>query len=160
MPAPKYKKEYCKLLIDLFKKGKSVCHFCAKLEIGRQTFYDWLETQKEFAEAYDRAKEANEAWFTDLGVSGASGEIDGFNQTAWSILMRNKHNYTEHRKIKIDFTNCKTATEMQKALNEQSAKCKLTAAELKNLSEYINNCMKIEENTELRKRIEELESNA
>jgi hypothetical protein len=158
MPSPaKYKKEYCELLTDLFSKGDSVCHFCVAAGIGRQTFYDWLEAHEEFAQAYTLAKEMAEMHLTDLGKAGAHGEIDGFNVTAWSILMRNKCNYTEHRKVKLDFSSCKSAQEKYAVLDEAISAGSLTPAEARSYSDYIANAIKVEENTELKRRLEALE---
>lgn len=152
----KYKPEYPELLLQMAQDGKSLCHFCARVMIARATFYTWLDTHAEFLAAYNIAKEITESWLTDEGVQGMKG--GEFNVTAWSILMRNKCGYVEHRKVGIDFTSCKSAAEKIAVLDKRVAEGRLTPAEAKNFSDYIATAVKIEENTELRNRLEKLEA--
>lgn len=158
----KYKPEYCELLLELTAQGKSVCHFCMHLKIARSTFYDWVECHIEFREAFDISREISEAYLTDIGMAGMVGMQEGesFNATIWSMLMRNKCGYVEHRRVAINFTKCNTALEKQKELDKQIALGGLTPSEIKHFSDYVMACLKAEENEELRARLEKLEAEA
>jgi hypothetical protein len=152
-----YKPEYPELFIKICKEGGSICNFCCEVEIGRTTFYAWLAEHEEFKAAYNIGREFTEAWLTKTGVEGMKGNLDGFNATAWSMLMRNKCGMTADRKIAIDFTGCKTANEKTAVLNERIAQGRLTAKEIKDLSDYIASSVKIDENTEGKQRLEAVE---
>ncbi len=156
----KYKPEYPALFIQICKDGGSICNFCVAAEIGRQTFYNWLEEHEEFKAAYNIGREYTEEWLTKTGVEGMSGQLPGFNATAWSMLMRNKCGMTADRKVAIDFTQCKNALEKQAVLDKRISEGRLTPSEIKHFSDYVSACMKAEENTELRARLEKLEEEA
>ena len=153
----KYKDEYPALYIKICKEGGSICDFCVVVEIGRQTFYDWIDAHEDFSKAHKLGKEITEQWLTRTGIEGMRGDRDGFNATAWSMLMRNKCGMTADRKIKIDFTSCSNHAEKQALIDRQVSQGRLTMTEAKGMSEYLANCVKIEENTELRARLEALE---
>ena len=155
-----YKPEYPGLFIKICKEGGSICDFCVVAEIARSTFYEWLYAYPEFKQAYNIGREITEQWLTKTGIEGMSGEREGFNATAWSMLMRNKCGMTAERKISIDFTKCKDAKEMRAVLDERIAQGRMPASEIRVLSEYVANAVKIEENTELRARLEALEGDA
>lgn len=155
----KYKPEYAQRLVDMAEEGKFICHFCGEIKIARSTFYEWINNYSEFAAAYAIAKNLNESYLVDMGISGIQGLQPGasFNATAWSIIMRNKCNYAEHRKIKIDFASCKSTAEKVALLDKHVSEGRVSTTEAKHLSEYIASCVKIDENTEAKKRLEEVE---
>ncbi len=155
-----YKPEYPELFIQICKDGGSICNFCVAAEIGRSTFYEWLDAHQEFRNAYNIGREITESWLTQTGVNGMSGQIEGFNATAWSMLMRNKCNMTQDRKVALDFTDCKTALEKQQVLDKRISQGRLTPSEIRHFSDYISNCMKAEESEALRARLEALEAEA
>ena len=150
-----YKATYPDFFVKICKDGGSICDFCCKVEIARSTFYEWVGAHEEFRDAFHLGKEYTEAWLTREGIDGM--KADKFNSTVWSILMRNKCNYVEHRKVALDFTKCKDANEMSAVLNKRVSEGRLTPAEAKQYSDYIANLVKIDENTELKARVKKLE---
>jgi hypothetical protein len=152
-----YKDSYPQLFIQICKEGGSICDFCIKADIVRSTFYEWVGAHEEFKEAFNKGKEYTEAWLTADGIQGMRGQLDGFNATAWSMLMRNKCGMTADRKIAIDFTECKNAIEKQAILDKRISEGRLTPTEIKHFSDYVAACMKAEENKDLRARLEKLE---
>lgn len=152
-----YKPEYPELFIKICKEGGSICDFCVVAEIARSTFYEWLEAHEEFKQAYNIGREITEQWLTRTGIEGMRGELNDFNATAWSMLMRNKCGMTADRKVAIDFTGCKTANEKMAVLDARVREGRLTTAEAKHWAEYIAASVKIDENTDGKQRLEAVE---
>lgn len=152
----KYKETYPQLLIDLFKEGYDVASFCAEANITKKTFYVWLQTHPEFADAYEIALPKAEAYWFDLGRQGACGKIP-INPTMWSIVMRNRFNYTEHRKIYLpEFADAKTPLEMTHRIATGIATGAITASEATQLAAVVVASARIEENTaQLQKALEQ-----
>lgn len=69
----KYKKRYCKDIIEWMSKGKSVAGFCAHIGIGRASIHDWRVKHSEFSVAYDAATEACQHWWESLLRAHATG---------------------------------------------------------------------------------------
>ena len=153
----KYDKKYPALLIKIFESGGGVCNFCVKVKIGRQTFYDWINANPEFAEAYQYAKEIQEALLVQAGQEGML-ENPNFNAKIWEIFMRNKCGYTDTRKLKADLTKSKDYNEQLAVVRGDIAKGKLTANEAKALIDVVATGAKIHEVTVLEERISALES--
>lgn len=149
-----YKDTYPDLFIKICENKGSICDFCVKVRIGRTTFYEWIDTYPEFKKAFHIGKELTEQWLTQEGVSGMRAEK--FNSTVWSILMRNKCSYVEHRKVAIDFTGCKTADEKMALLDARVMEGRLTPKEAKDFADYIKASAEIHEKTEVTKQVDEL----
>ena len=69
----KYKKRYCKEIIDWMSKGKSIAAFCAHLKVSRSRILDWVNAHEEFREAYEIGTEAGQAWWENLLRAHATG---------------------------------------------------------------------------------------
>ena len=151
-----YKDSYPILLTSIFEKEGGVCDFCVKVKIGRSTFYEWLHAYPEFAQAYEAAQEIQEQWLTRDGVEGMrQGQISA---SVWAVLMRNKCGYTDYRKVRMDFSGCKTPDEKLQMIDNAISQGKLTTAEYKNIAEAIKTAAQIHEATELVKQVEELKA--
>ena len=110
MPAGRptaYKPEYCKKVLELGKKGRSVAQMCAHFDVSRQTIDNWAATNPQFLEAYTRAKVHAQAYWEDKGEGGL--ESRDFNAAVWKVTMqaRFRDDYTETKKIEGTFTMLK-----------------------------------------------------
>lgn len=150
----KYQENYPELYIEICKKQGSICDFCVAVGIGRRTFYDWCDAYPEFADAHKLGKEITEQWLTRAGIDGMHAER--FNGTVWSILMRNKCGYAEHRKVKIDFTGCTTTADKMALLDKRVSQGRLTPREAKDWIEYIKTNAEVNEKTELAQKVDTL----
>ncbi len=151
----KYDPSYPQLFIDICKAEGSICDFCAQLEIARGTFYNWTYEYPEMKRAFDLGKEITESFLTREGIRGMKMGKD-FNATAWSILMRNKCSYVEHRKVGINFTGCDTPEEKMKLLDERVMQGRLTPREAKDIAEYIKISAEIHEKSQLAQDVKDL----
>lgn len=150
----KYKESYPELFIKICKKKGSICDFCVEIGIGRATFYEWVDKYPDFKKAFHIGKELTEQWLTQEGINGM--KADKFNATVWSILMRNKCSYVEHRKVGIDFSSCKTPDEKMALLDQRVSEGRLTPKEAKDYADYIKASAEIHEKTEITKQVDEL----
>lgn len=141
-------------LIELLSNGEGIAAFCAENNIGERTFFDWIDRYSELEEAYQIAKVKGKRWLEAQGT--LSMHRKDFQPVVWSMLMRHRCGMTEHRRVPIDFTKCKTAMEKLAILERQVEKGELTTAEIKNLAEYVRAAADIEQKTDIAERVEEL----
>ena len=76
----KYRRKYCKIVIEKMKKGDSVTSCCAELGITRETFYKWVKTYQEFSDTYELGMVLAESWWEGIGKMGALGLEVGSNE--------------------------------------------------------------------------------
>lgn len=96
----KYKPDiHIPMIKDLFREGKSIASFCVKAEISKKTFFQWIKDHPEFEEAYEDALSLAEEWWDSLAIAGAMDPA--FNTKTWGVVMRNRFDYTDTRKLKM-----------------------------------------------------------
>lgn len=94
-----YKPEYCNRVIALGSRGKSKAQIAAALGVVRVTLDNWANSNPEFLNALNIARELALAWWEDQGQSGLTA--DKFNATAFIFQMKNRfradyNDRTEH----------------------------------------------------------------
>lgn len=158
---PKYDPEYhIPILLEHFMEGRSISAFCYSAEVCEKTFFNWVDKYPPFRISYEVAKRLAEMWWEQkalLNLEGAPGIT--FNQTLWSMVMRNRFNYTEHRRLHVpNLKTTKNLKEQVNALIAYLADGNLTAPEANQISNLILAAMKVEEHTEVKKELAELKS--
>jgi hypothetical protein len=89
------------MLIDhMGKQGLSFESFGGVVGVDRDTLYAWTEKFKAFSDAKRLGAQANLLFWEKLGNAGTAGQLPGFNQAAWNINMKNRHNWRE--KVDVD----------------------------------------------------------
>ncbi len=81
----KYNEKFTKQLrsgIRYKEGGLSVVELCSRWRISRDTFYDWLDTIPEFAEAYKLSQADAAAWWHKQYRGIVTGEIKGHGGAA------------------------------------------------------------------------------
>lgn len=61
----KYKREYCKALIEHMTDGASIASFAASIDVGRSTINLWADHHPEFMEALKAGKAKCAAWWEE-----------------------------------------------------------------------------------------------
>jgi hypothetical protein len=153
----KYKPDlHPQLLLLLFLEGNNIEAFCYAAEVHRDQFYTWVKKYKEFGEAYLYAKEMALLWWEE---KAAYGIIDpSFNNTLWSMVMRNRFRKSEHRSVEVPgLDKALTIKDKEIAISKAITKGLLTGSEITYVTNFLNSCMKVEELDVLRKRLDELE---
>ncbi len=101
-----YSAEYCELVIDLGRQGKSKAQMAAHIGVARNTLDNWAADFPEFLSALDRARDYAMAWWEDQAQSGIwAGKA--FNAQAWSRSMaaRFPADYRENSKLELSGPN-------------------------------------------------------
>jgi len=92
---PKYKKEYCQMLIDHMATGMSFESFAAEIETHRGTLYNWKKQYPEFLNAHKIGIDKMTKFFEKIGLMGMAGKIPGFNPTVYVWTTKNKLRWTD-----------------------------------------------------------------
>ena len=109
----KYKKEYCRRIVDAMSEGKSVLQFCAEQGVSKSSVYLWAQQHDEFSDALSRGKELGEAyWEGELQKMMYSREA---NAPLVKLYFANRFNWhdraeeqeTKSTPIQINFTEAK-----------------------------------------------------
>ncbi len=101
----KYRPEFCELVIELGKQGKTWRHMAIECGVYEQaTLYDWAEKYPEFSKAFKEAQELARIWWDDLGQAHATS---GQGSPLWPKIMaaRWPEDYTEKSKQEISGAN-------------------------------------------------------
>ena len=148
----KYDKDkHIPLLYSIFSEGEGVAAFCAESLISKKTFFNWLDANKEFREAYDVVLNLSERKWLKYPLEK---EI---SYPYWQTIMRNKFGYN---KSKFKFTDDKTPLSIVDSILKglengeitaqeasQIANLALTKANIK-ASESIDNTSQVKETRE------------
>lgn len=89
-----YDPKYCDEVVAHMAEGYSLESFAAKLDVTRQTLYNWAE-KPEFFDAIKRGREKSQWHWEQIGQKGAKGKIKNFNVTAYIFTMKNLHRWRE-----------------------------------------------------------------
>lgn len=81
-------------------KMRSIVAVCAKIEIHKDTFYEWCATYPEFKAAVDLGRMIGEAKFEAEAVDNFSNR--NFNAVLWQMFGRRVYGYTETRLFQFD----------------------------------------------------------
>ena len=101
-----YKKKFCEMLIAHMAKGYSYTTFCAEINVGRQTLYDWEKAHPEWLEAKAIGYEKGLKLFETLAVTKSMGKklkgsdygID-MNAVTFMLKTRFHKEYTEKAEV-------------------------------------------------------------
>lgn len=114
-----YKEEYCDLVIEWGKQGKSRTWIAAQLDTTRETLDDWQKANPSFSDALLRAKIYEQAFWEDQGQTGMVS--DKFNSAVWAKNMscRFRSDWTEKQTVEHEASSSFVA--MLRELNGSSA---------------------------------------
>lgn len=72
----KYKKRFCKTVIEMMAEGKSLAAVAKEIGVSRKILNDWMIRHEEFREACNIGKDAAQEWWEKLAVLVATGRHD------------------------------------------------------------------------------------
>ena len=156
----KYKETHPELLVSLMKEGKSCAAFCAAVPISETAFYVWLDEFPEFDAAYETGKALSKIWWENAMQENLITQ-DGakFNTTGWSMVMRNRFDLTEHRKVRIKgLSKAKTIADKFDVIIDMMERGKLTGNEAQQMSSVLMSGVKIAEAADVEERMKKLEA--
>jgi hypothetical protein len=153
---PEFHPEDCE---RLGKLGYFKVEMAEEWDVHTDTINDWCNAHPEFLLAYKRAQGFRASWLLKQGKSGLFGSKEcSFNAVAWSMMMRYDGQNTDERTVSLpELKDCKTFAEMATCVIRAFGDNRLTPKEANTLTDIIGKGAKIEEVTELRKMLEEIE---
>jgi hypothetical protein len=80
-----YRPEFCSLVVEYGKNGKSRTWIATELDVHRDTLYAWEKQYPEFSDALARAKQWEQRYYEDAGQGGMYSK--DFNASIWSRSM-------------------------------------------------------------------------
>lgn len=83
-----WRSELCQMLVDHMSMGLSFDSFPAVCGISRSTLYNFLDSRKEFREAYDLAISKCRLFYEKLGIAIMTGRVEGGNPAIWIYNMK------------------------------------------------------------------------
>lgn len=107
---PKYKPEYCEMLLDHLSKGFSYDSFGGDIGICRATMYNWEEAHPEWKEAKIQGQKNGQKFFEQRLIAKISGqEIDGIDLkkidvTCLIFALKTRYWKTYSEKTQIEHT--------------------------------------------------------
>ena len=102
MPAgrpTKYRPEYCEIAESVLGEGYSQAVLAGELDVDEDTITNWKKEYPEFFGAIKRGSYKGQKFWEGLGISGASGQIDGFNSASWIFNMKNRFGWRDKQEI-------------------------------------------------------------
>lgn len=84
-----YSPEFCEVVIELGRQGKSLVQIASALDVTKQTLANWSDAHPEFLDAMTHARIHSQAWWEDAGQNNMLlGPGQGtFNASVWSRSM-------------------------------------------------------------------------
>ncbi len=147
-------------IIRLMKdRGYTAVQVVRDWDIDIRTLNEWDAVHEEFSLAYTRAKNYRTAWWMDKAQQGVhTGEGEKFDSRLFGMIMRYDGINMDERRVKLDaLASCKTFSEQTTCIIGALASGKITIKEANGMVDIIGKTAKIEEVTELRKMLEEIE---
>ena len=148
-------------IIRLMKEeGKTSVQVARDWDVTEETLSEWRRVHKEFSEASRRAKHFRRAWWIDKGQKGlfTPGDVK-FDSRLYCMMMKYDGINLDERIVKLpELAECKTFSEQATVICGALACGKITVKEAQGYVDVISICARIEEVTELRRKLEEIES--
>lgn len=143
----------------LKKDGLFAVEVAALWDIDANTIADWARDHKEFSIAYNRAKQLRTAYWLKIGRSGVMSEKGKtFNAQLYGQIMKYDGNNMEERVVQLPaLSECKSFAEQCVVITGALASGKITLKEANCYVDIIGKIAKIDEVTELRRMLEEIE---
>lgn len=91
---PKYHPDMCEMIQEWYQEGMADAQIAHRLDICKETFYEWVRTRPDFQAAVTRGKTASEEWWSKLGQDMSKGAVKG-SEKIWLITMKNRFKYTD-----------------------------------------------------------------
>lgn len=90
----KYKPQYCKEIIEFMSKGNSLVQFAAKIEVSKDTIYQWTKDHTVFSDAFEIARLKCEDYWEKVVKEKATTKSPG-NPGVLMFYMKNRFRWSE-----------------------------------------------------------------
>lgn len=90
---PKYRPEFCAMLVEHMASGLSFESFAAVADVDRDTIYEWAKTYPDFSDAKKRGSAKSQLIWEQEGITGM--KMMGFNSAIWIFNMKNRFGWKD-----------------------------------------------------------------
>lgn len=98
----KYRREYCKLLVDHMASGLSFESFGGVVVVAKSTLEDWVANYQEFRDAKAVGFSLSRIFWEKMGRAGALGQIKNFSVSAYVFTMKNRFGWSDRTDLRIE----------------------------------------------------------
>ena len=91
----KYRKEYCKIAIELGKQGKQPVSIACAIGVSKSTIHEWASVHPEFSDAFALSRAYCEEWYVNKLQERVEGLNQGGSDTLIKYMLSASHNYRE-----------------------------------------------------------------
>ncbi len=113
----KYKPIYCKRIVEWMRDGKSVEWCAGKMEVSKDTIYQWIKIHEEFSDAVKEGLALSQMWWEDAAQNNLTA--DKFQSTTWKFNMANRFRWRDHIETITQVRSLKTKEEIEKMSMEE-----------------------------------------
>lgn len=141
-----YKKDvHIPMLIESFMEGHDIYQFCAKAYISRKTLYNWMDKCADLRVTYEALLTLAQGWWEHKGATDKD-----VNPTVWSMIMKNRFNYANERRLAIPkIKGAKTFDEQYEAIVDHLSEGNITGQEANQLANLISAGVRIKQSEEV-----------
>lgn len=166
----KYRESMCLQIIEMFSRGKTLAHFCATNNIGRDRYGAWRKRHKLFDAccivAHDKARDywdaKREEYLEEEHLLTEKGEIQINRKLHWGAFNKMysaRFNIADKRTVRVKgFGKAKDERAMLKCLGQAIEDQELTPDEAQKLGTLIDVSIKVKTNQEMEDRLGILET--
>ncbi len=153
-PALKYNDDRPQEFVAFMSMGKTQAQYYSLVDICEQTFFNWIGIYPEFSDAHRRGKVKSQAWWDDY-FDANIGDPE-FNVAAFKI--RYERQFGKAKIYLPELSDAKTYTEKSDAVINAISSGSISPDDGIKLSHVVANLAKVEEITDLKKRVDEIEA--
>jgi hypothetical protein len=148
--------EIVKLMRD---EGLTDVEVAERWDVVVETLWEWKQVHPEFSKASTRARQYRKAWWLAKGKQGLfTGEGEKFDSRLFGMMMKYDGINLDERLVALPtLAECKSFGEQATCIIGALACGKITINEANSMVDIIGKAAKIDEVTELRKKLEEIE---
>jgi hypothetical protein len=125
-----YNKEYCELIVEQMKAGKTLIEFAALVNVSRRTINNWINEHPEFLRAVELGKTHSETWWVTQGRNGLYDQvmidekegtktISKLNTRVFELFMHNLFDWSKKAETQTTTTLNVSSSEDSKALTDK-----------------------------------------
>lgn len=141
-------------------EGLTDVEVAALWDVVVETLWEWRQVHPEFSKACTRARQYRKAWWIAKGRKGMLTSSDErFDSRLFAMMMKYDGINLDERIVKLpQLVDCKTFSEQSTCIIGALAAGTLTINEANGIVDIISKAAKIDEVTELRRMLEEIET--
>lgn len=119
-----YKPEYCEMLLESCRQGKSFVQFASQIGVHVDSIYEWGNQHEDFAYALKKGKTLAEAYMEELGMQNMMAPPGSWSQSVYIFFMKARFGWRDTPEQK---------GEQSKEISEQNEKLANVSKQLEQL---------------------------